>query len=146
MSSFLNKNYSFFSIPVMWWMAYYPAFWRFPACFLRGERHRALPNSVRTRQNLVMLQTKNTDPELFAKLQKLNDAHLNGLEAFPLWSLAIIVGNCARLDNKTLNISAVVYLAIRYLYNRAYIKQRTQQEGDRQYVMDFGPFQQLLMV
>lgn len=85
-------------------------------------------DSVRVRQNLARLQEQKIDPELLAKLQKLNDAHLvgpffcdrenawtksgvtsglkNGLEVFPFWSFAIVAGNYAHLDNKTLNIAS----------------------------------------
>ena len=63
-----------------------------------------------------------------AKLKRREAAHVNGLENFPLFAAAMIVGNDAGLESGTLNFCGVGYLACRCVYSWLYItvtKERT---------------------
>ena len=47
--------------------------------------------SVQPRSNITkVVNNKNISPELAARIQRMEGAHLNGNEAFPLWVAAIV--------------------------------------------------------
>ena len=47
--------------------------------------------SVQSRSNITkVVNNKNISPELAARIQRMEGAHLNGNEAFPLWVAAIV--------------------------------------------------------
>lgn len=57
---------------------------------------------------------------------RMKSIHTNGLEIFPLFVSAIIIGNFARLPAKTMNIFAGAFIGSRVAYNIVYLLQATE--------------------
>ncbi|KIM46799.1 hypothetical protein M413DRAFT_63478, partial [Hebeloma cylindrosporum] len=91
-------------------------------------------HSVQPRSNIPGLsEKKNISPELAAKLQRLEGAHVNGVENMPFFGLAVLAGNFAGIDNHTLNIASGLYLVWRLVYNYIYINQTTKKQAGLRY-------------
>jgi len=81
---------------------------------------KAYPN-VNPRAGIEMCRRKDVPAELIAKLERMQGAHNNGFENFPLWASSIIAANVAGVDPRTTNIVATGLIASRFVYNRLYI-------------------------
>jgi uncharacterized MAPEG superfamily protein len=57
-------------------------------------------------------------------------AQQNGFENVGLFASAVVAGNIAGLDNRTLNILSSGYLASRAVYNYIYINNKTEAAGE----------------
>ncbi|KAF8888584.1 hypothetical protein BD779DRAFT_1611294 [Infundibulicybe gibba] len=113
----LSSPLSLYSIPVVWVTAFYPMTMK----FLLIDKMMGY-NNIQPRSNTdKFVRNKNIHPDIAARAERMEGAHLNGNEAFPLWTAAILAGNFAGIDNRTLNISALGYIAARLLYNHVYI-------------------------
>ncbi|KAF2690993.1 hypothetical protein K458DRAFT_412309 [Lentithecium fluviatile CBS 122367] len=69
------------------------------------------------------------DPETFAKYERAEACHANGMENLPLFTSAVILGNLAGLKKEGfggLNGFAASYLAIRLAYTAVYLTHKTQ--------------------
>ncbi|KAH7080442.1 hypothetical protein BKA63DRAFT_488201 [Paraphoma chrysanthemicola] len=65
----------------------------------------------------------------FAKYERLEACHANGMENLPLFATAVVLGNLAGLKKQGLdglNGFAAMYLAIRVLYTGVYATHETQ--------------------
>ncbi|PPQ72696.1 hypothetical protein CVT26_002913 [Gymnopilus dilepis] len=83
--------------------------------------------SVQPRSNVANIKEKKSiSPELAARLQRMEGAHANGLENLPFFGLAVLAGNWAGIDNKTLNIVSGSYLLWRIAYNYVYFNQSSR--------------------
>ncbi|KAF8649158.1 hypothetical protein AX16_005956 [Volvariella volvacea WC 439] len=79
-------------------------------------------NNVQPRSNTQrIVENKEIPDKVGARVQRMEGAHLNGNEAFPLWTAAVFAGILVGLDNYTLNTTSLAYIAIRILYNQVYI-------------------------
>jgi len=67
------------------------------------------------------VNNENISQDVAARIQRMEGAHLNGNEAFPLWVAAILAGNYAGLENHWLNTMSASYIVVRILYNQVYI-------------------------
>lgn len=113
----LTSPLSLYSIPVVWYTTFYPNFLKFKLI-----DNTIGYNNVQPRSNLTRaVENKGIPPKIAAKLQRMEGAHLNGNEAFPLWTSAIIVANLAGLDNAFLNKVSLAYIITRVLFNQVYI-------------------------
>jgi len=63
---------------------------------------------------------ENLGPDLYAKYERAEAAHANGIENLPIFAAAMVVGNMARL--KGLERIAGIYLALRAIYSVVYIQ------------------------
>ncbi|CAA7267306.1 unnamed protein product [Cyclocybe aegerita] len=113
-----NSPLSLYSIPVIWFTSFYPNFWK----FLIIDRKVGY-NNVQPRSNLNQAKTAKDkiSPELAARLERMEGAHLNGNEALPLWAAAVLAGNLVGLDNHWMNIMSASYVVSRLLFNHLYI-------------------------
>ncbi|TFK72112.1 hypothetical protein BDN72DRAFT_836707 [Pluteus cervinus] len=83
-------------------------------------------DNVQPRSNTAKLvEDKKIPPEVAARIERMEGAHLNGNEAFPLWTAAVLAGNVVGLNNYVLNITSLTYIGMRLLYNTIYINHRT---------------------
>ncbi|KAJ3574433.1 hypothetical protein NP233_g1759 [Leucocoprinus birnbaumii] len=111
------SSLSLYSIPVVWFTALYPNLLKF-----RLIDRSIGYNNVQPRSNVAhATEHQNIPPQVAAKIQRMEGAHLNGNEAFPLWTSAIIVANIANLDHGFINTVALAYIATRILFNQVYI-------------------------
>ncbi|KAJ7259820.1 hypothetical protein C8J57DRAFT_1184994 [Mycena rebaudengoi] len=126
MSSYIpTNNLSLYSIPAVWLTAFFPVMMKTATiATVRGF------NNVQPRRNTVRVyQDKNVTPEILARIERMEGAHLNGNENLPIWIAAILAGNFAGLDNKILNQASLAYFVGRVLYNFIYINQKTRAQS-----------------
>ncbi|KAJ7019494.1 hypothetical protein C8F04DRAFT_1147371 [Mycena alexandri] len=126
MSPFFEKAaLSFYSIPAVWLTAFVPVMLKSVAINkVKGF------NNVQPRTNVgrVAADAK-IPPAVAARIERMEGAHMNGNENFPLWAAAVLAGNFAGLDNRTMNIISIVYFCGRVLYNYVYITQETRRQS-----------------
>jgi len=117
----LSSPLSLYSIPVVWVIGFYPTVLK--TILIR----RTIGfNNIQPRDNVARLaERKEVAPEITARAARLVAANLNGNETFPLWSIAVLAGNYARMNNETLNTLALSYVALRILFNYVYANQKT---------------------
>lgn len=66
-------------------------------------------------------------PDAYAKYERSEAAHANGMENLPLFATAMILGNIANLPQDELTKTAGTYLALRALYFINYIMTKKQE-------------------
>ncbi|KAH9481050.1 hypothetical protein JR316_0005569 [Psilocybe cubensis] len=127
MASLLDKPLYFYSIPAVWFSAFYPGSLR----FMKINNSVGYNNVSPRAQNLQGRVTASNSQTL----AQMEGAHLNGNENMPIWFAAIIVGSIAGLDNRYLNMMSLTYflvlgadegltrysVATRLVYNTIYI-------------------------
>lgn len=91
-----------------------------------GQGHNVYPRDDLSKANLP--------PADLARLKRQEAAHKNGLENFPLFAAAIIIGNEAGLENGTLNLVGVGYLVSRAAYSWLYVNITTEKKSWARYV------------
>lgn len=60
--------------------------------------------------------------EIFARHERAQAAHDNGVENFPLLIAVVVLGNLAKLDVGFLNGVSAGFIGLRFLYTIAYIQ------------------------
>ncbi|KAJ5763306.1 hypothetical protein N7533_001987 [Penicillium manginii] len=81
----------------------------------KGQSSNILP-----RENLTNLKGK-IPTQVWDKLARARGAHLNAMEGLPMFAVAMLAGNLAKLPAKDLNYMALDYLAARALYTAVYM-------------------------
>ena len=119
------RNYSIYTIPA----AYLLATLVTPrgALMSLGQGHNVYPREDLAKANLP--------PADLARLKRQEAAHKNGLENFPLFAAAMIVGNEAGLENGTLNLVGVGYLVSRAVYSWLYVNTTTEKKSYARYAL-----------
>ncbi|OAL50676.1 hypothetical protein IQ07DRAFT_587327 [Pyrenochaeta sp. DS3sAY3a] len=64
--------------------------------------------------------------ETFAKYERLEACHANGMENLPLFATAVVLGNMAGLNKSDLTSFVTSFLAVRILYTIVYVTHQTQ--------------------
>ncbi|KAJ7152397.1 hypothetical protein C8R46DRAFT_1121197 [Mycena filopes] len=125
MSPFLSTPLSFYSIPAVWLTAFVPVMLKSRAI------NKVKPyNNVQPRANVSRVAgDAKIPPAVAARIERMEGAHMNGNENFPLWVAAVLAGNVAGLDTGVLNILSIVYFCGRVLYNYVYITQETRKQS-----------------
>ncbi|KAL0960195.1 hypothetical protein HGRIS_011829 [Hohenbuehelia grisea] len=126
----LTSPLSLYSIPVIWFSAFYPNTLKFLLIDKTLGYDNTLPRGNPNR--LAAAESKReaaTPSEVSLRAQRMDGAHMNGNENFPLWVAAILAGNLVGLDNYTLNTVSIAYVATRLLYNHIYINHNTVLKG-----------------
>ncbi|PFH48681.1 hypothetical protein AMATHDRAFT_149366 [Amanita thiersii Skay4041] len=114
---FANTAISIYSIPIVWFSAFYPH----TLAFLSINNAIGWKN-VQPRSNLGRLQeSKKVTAEQVARINRMEGAHMNGIESFPIWVAAVLAGHVAKLDQGYLNKISLLYIATRLAYNHVYI-------------------------
>ncbi|KDQ54376.1 hypothetical protein JAAARDRAFT_60758 [Jaapia argillacea MUCL 33604] len=107
-----------YSIPIVWLTSFWPAATRLA---LVGKT--IGPQNLAPRAGVQRLTEK--DPLLGAKAARMEAAHQNGNEIFPLWIAAVFAGHLAGIDNYTMNTYSIAFIALRVVYNYIYVNQST---------------------
>ncbi|KAF7289689.1 hypothetical protein HMN09_01332000 [Mycena chlorophos] len=125
---------SLYSIPAVWLTAFAPIVLRTVAVKkVKGW------NNVAPRNNTARVSgDKNIPPDVIARIQRMEAAHTNGNENFPLWAAAVLAANFAGLDNRRVNTLSIAYFLGRCLYNVIYISQTTPAMANLRSVVFFG--------
>jgi len=96
-------------------------------------------NNVQPRANTAkFVHNEIVPPTLADRVERMEGAHLNGNEALPLWSAAILAGNIAGLDNRFLNKISAIYITMRFVYNYVYINHETMKRSWLRSALFFG--------
>lgn len=118
-SFFYNSNYSLYTIPLYYIVALYPH--AYGVGMVRRSMKRwdyANPRSVEWNTAIEQGMSK----EEFAEFERAEAAHKNGMENFPIFASALILGTVVKLSNFSMNVLATSFLGLRILYAIAYIK------------------------
>ncbi|KZV97392.1 hypothetical protein EXIGLDRAFT_731093 [Exidia glandulosa HHB12029] len=116
---------SMYSIPAAWLSLFLPFNQRFGMI-----TNRIGYNNVTPRHNAAALKTDPTLPKDFVeKCAKLEGAHQNGLETFPVWVAAVLAGNFAGLETQTMNTASIAFVVSRFAYNYIYVNGKTNSQG-----------------
>ncbi|PPQ87342.1 hypothetical protein CVT25_002092 [Psilocybe cyanescens] len=129
----LSTPLSLYAIPLMWIITYYPAFAK-SALITKAAGY----NNVQPRDNATRLEKKGVPPEVLARLQRIEGAHINGLESLPFFGLAVLAGNYSGMDIASLNIASGLYLFWRILYNYIYFNQSSQKTAGLRLASQFN--------
>ncbi|EKM57676.1 uncharacterized protein PHACADRAFT_138913 [Phanerochaete carnosa HHB-10118-sp] len=126
MLSINTPGLALYSIPGVWFIAFYPSFVR----FLKLSSTIGW-NNVQPRSNMARLKdNQKLDQATRDRLARMIGAHENGMENLPLWIGAVLAGYTAGIPHSTLNTFAVGYVGLRLLYNFIYINQTTEAVGN----------------
>ncbi|KAI0779157.1 hypothetical protein BC629DRAFT_1289865 [Irpex lacteus] len=121
MSLNLDSALSLYSLPAVWFTAFYPVMLKASIRNSPGGF-----NNLQSRQNVERARTAAGADKATAELAaRYEGAHLNGMENLPLWFAAILAGHIAGLSHRTLNQFSFAYVLTRILYNYVYFNQKT---------------------
>ncbi|KZV97394.1 hypothetical protein EXIGLDRAFT_764516 [Exidia glandulosa HHB12029] len=118
---------SFYAIPAAWISVFLPFFQK--RNMLVNLKHMHYDNVVPRRNADAFKRDTVLPKEFVATCAKLEGAHQNGLETFPVFVAAVLAGNVASLDTRTLNIASISYVLARLAYNYAYVNAKTDGQG-----------------
>ncbi|KAJ6630099.1 hypothetical protein B0H10DRAFT_1984961 [Mycena sp. CBHHK59/15] len=113
---------SLYSIPAVWLTAFLPGTLK----FLLVERVKGYNNLEPRGNTSRIVEDRAISPAVAARIKRMEGAHLNGYENFPIWIAAILAANFAGLDNRTLNVVSLSYICGRTMYNYIYFNQATE--------------------
>ncbi|KAI5122626.1 hypothetical protein M0805_008715 [Coniferiporia weirii] len=117
----MSVSLSLYSIPVVWFTTFYPMNMKFALIDKTIGYNNLQPRSNTKR----LLEDPKVPREIALRAERLEGAHLNGNEVFPLWVAAVLAGNHAGISNGTLNFVSAAFISFRLLYNYVYITQST---------------------
>ncbi|KAF2270830.1 hypothetical protein CC78DRAFT_538559 [Lojkania enalia] len=123
----MDANYSLFAIPVYWFLSMAPHVYAVTTIKKANNNkwNNANPRSSDFDANLQ----KTVPKEIYTRYERAEAAHHNMIENTSLFIGAVIVGNMAGLDPRTLNISAGTYLGLRLTYILLYINTTRQKSS-----------------
>ncbi|KAL5341270.1 hypothetical protein BJX70DRAFT_395990 [Aspergillus crustosus] len=122
MSSSTPTNYSVQSIVAAYGLGLVPHGYYFVKMMANAN---GLASNIIPRENLSTLNGK-ISSQIWASLAKARGAHLNAMENLPLFAVAMLAGNVARLPTNELNVLSLEYLGARLLYMATYIGARSE--------------------
>ncbi|KAG0695310.1 hypothetical protein DFH29DRAFT_1005602 [Suillus ampliporus] len=109
-----DPRVSLLSIPAVWVLSLAPALIK-----------NATIRIVNPRRNIGRVR----DAGLAARLDRMDGAHKNALESFPLWIAAVLTATITKVDTHTVNTAAIAFVTLRALYTLVYITQKTNAQG-----------------
>ncbi|KAL2823666.1 hypothetical protein BDW59DRAFT_95530 [Aspergillus cavernicola] len=115
-------NYSVHSIVAAYGIGMIPHGYYFVKMMANAK---GLATNILPRENLSNLQGKVTN-QVWTQLAKARGAHLNAMENLPLFAVAMLAGNVAKLPTSELNILSLEYLGARLLYIATYMGARSE--------------------
>lgn len=126
MSFNLDAPLYLYSIPAVWLTAFAPATIK----FLNIKSSIGYDN-LAPRSNAERLRTTQAvEKAKAARFLRMDGAHQNGNENFPIWIAAVLAGHVAGLPNSTMNTFSIGYFSLRVLYDFIYINQTTEFLGN----------------
>lgn len=110
---------SLYTIPAAWVLAIVPHFYAASLGKFDNRTPRAYTKEI--------ADDKSLSPETRATIIRAEGAQQNGFENIGLFAAAVVAGNIAGLENRTLNLLSGGYLVSRIVYNFVYIGNTTEQ-------------------
>ncbi|KAK9371442.1 uncharacterized protein V1513DRAFT_455756 [Lipomyces chichibuensis] len=119
MSFLPTQNYSLFALPVCYILSLYPHAYavNLIKSATNGQWDNSNPRSTQWDETMKRIVPKET----YASFERAEAAHKNGMENFPLFATALVIGTVVQLPNQSMNAFAGMYLLVRALYTAAYI-------------------------
>jgi uncharacterized MAPEG superfamily protein len=115
----MATNLSFFAVPVYWVLCLLPH--NYAIYIIQKANNGRWDNSSPRSSNWDATLRKSTPADVYSRYERAEAAQKNGFENFPIFTGAILAGNFAHLDTRTLNLFVVVYLFMRILYTLVYV-------------------------
>ncbi|KAL4878406.1 hypothetical protein BJY04DRAFT_195953 [Aspergillus karnatakaensis] len=122
MSSQSSTNYSVHSIVAAYGLGMLPHGYYFVKMMANAK---GLASNILPRENLNTLKGK-VPAQIWTQLAKAHGAHLNAMENLPLFAVAMLAGNVAKLPTSELNTLSLEYLGARLLYMATYMGARSE--------------------
>ncbi|KAL4869301.1 hypothetical protein BDV12DRAFT_196540 [Aspergillus spectabilis] len=115
-------NYSVHSIVAAYGLGLLPHGYYFVRMMANAN---GLASNILPRENLTTLKGK-IPAQIWSSLAKARGAHLNAMENLPLFAVAMLAGNVAKLPTNELNVLSLEYLGARLLYMATYMGARSE--------------------
>ena len=112
-------NLSFFAIPVYWVLTLIPH--SYAVYIMQKANNGRWDNSSPRSTQMDAKYRQSTPAETYSRYERAKAAEKNGFENMPLFIGAILAGNIAQLETRTLNLFVTVYLFSRVLYTVCYV-------------------------
>ncbi|CEN61801.1 hypothetical protein ASPCAL08449 [Aspergillus calidoustus] len=122
MSAPTPTNYSMYSIVGAYGIGLIPHGYYFVKMMANAK---GLATNILPRENLATLKGKVSD-KVWTQLAKARGAHLNAMENLPLFAVAMLAGNVAKIPTSELNVLSLEYLGVRLLYMATYMGARSE--------------------
>ncbi|KAK1924028.1 hypothetical protein DB88DRAFT_263082 [Papiliotrema laurentii] len=121
----IAHNYSFYAIPAAWGLAIAPHF--YAIALFNKERAPGVEewDICNPKVNHERVKDAKLSPYMAGRFLRAEAAQNNGFITLPFFAAAIVAGHVARLNAKTLNTAAGVYLLSRIVFNYLYINNTT---------------------
>jgi uncharacterized MAPEG superfamily protein len=117
------SHQSLYTIPAAWVLSIAPHFY---AAQLGGKK---FDNTAPRTYTSSLTADQSIDKATKGKIIRAEGAQQNGFENLGLFAAAVLAGNVAKLDNKTLNWLTLGYLGSRVAYNLLYINNTSDASG-----------------
>lgn len=114
-----STNYSIYAIPAYYVLSMLPH--NYALIVIKAANNGRWDNSNPRSPGWHEKIQKSTPAKIFARYERAEGAHKNGMENMAIFCTTIILGNMAELPAGTLNTVAGLYLALRVIYTMAYI-------------------------
>ncbi|KAL7409865.1 hypothetical protein BDY24DRAFT_402109 [Mrakia frigida] len=118
----VHSNLSLYAVPTAYALAFLPHTIKLIWGGINGIKYNNLNPRAAADHSTLDIETK----KVAKKCENLKAIHSNGLEIFPLFATAIIIGNFARLPAKYLNSFAALFLTSRVVFSAIYFLQASQ--------------------
>lgn len=115
----MAPNLSVFAIPALWVLTLFPH--AYSVTLIKNANNGRWDNANSKSSKWDEKLQKTIPAETYARYERAEAAHRNGMENMPLFIGTIALGNLAKLDASTLNAFAATYLALRLVYTLLYI-------------------------
>ncbi|KAG1748395.1 uncharacterized protein EDB91DRAFT_877914 [Suillus paluster] len=115
-----DPRFSLLSIPTVWALNLAPALLKNATIGMSIGW-----DNVNPRGNIGRIR----DAGLAARVDRMDGAHKNAMELFPLWIAAVLAATITKVDTHTVNTAAIAFITLRALYTLVYITQKTNAQG-----------------
>ena len=112
-------NFSLFAIPVYWLLCLLPH--SYAVLIMQMATNWRWDNSNPRSSKWDATMRESTPAEVYARYERAEAAHKNGMESLPIFVGAVLAGNISNLDSSDLNNFVVAYLCLRVVYTVVYI-------------------------
>jgi uncharacterized MAPEG superfamily protein len=115
----MTTNFSIFAVPVYWLLCIIPH--TYAVSLIVKNSNGRYDNSSPRSTNYEATLRKTVPGPVYARYERAEAAQKNGFENFALFVGAVMAGNMAHLEARTLNIFVAAHLISRIGYTIAYI-------------------------
>jgi len=114
------SNYSVYSIPVYYVLSILPH--SYAISLITAANNGKWDNSSPRSSSYASTIQKSVPAACFAKYERAESAHKNGMENLAVFATAVVLGNLAKLPSEKLNAVTGLFLALRVAYTVAYVQ------------------------